>query len=157
MKKLRYIILCLAALTALSSCSKNDPVIFDDAFIYVADRNGNAESTIDWDSQNYLGVYNVYLVSPKPKQDITVEYDLVVGDGLAEDVDYKLISSTKSPLYFARGIYMVPIRIEWLKHELDPAKNNSLRIVLRACSDPSVTIGKLGPNRLGNSYTITKQ
>lgn len=140
-----------------SSCSTNDPVVFDDAFVYLADANGASSSTVDWDSQNYLATYYVYLVSPAISGDVQVTYDLVVGNGLAEGVDFKTVASTASPITFTKGIYTMPIRIEWLKHELDATKNNTLRIVLRSCSDPSVQIGKPGPDRLGSEYTITKR
>lgn len=140
-----------------SSCTKNDPVIFDDAFVYVADANGASSSVVDWESQNYLATYYVYLVSPSLSEDIEVSYDLVVGDGLTEGVDYKVVASTASPITFIQGIYSMPIRIEWLRHELDAKKDNTLRIVLRSCSDPSVQIGKPGPDRLGAEYTIRKR
>lgn len=140
-----------------SSCSKNDPVIFDDAFVYLADANGASASAVDWDSQNYLATYYVYLVSPAISGDVQVTYDLVVGSGLAEGVDFKTVPSTASPITFTKGIYTMPIRIEWLKHELDATKDNTVRIVLRSCSDPSVQIGRPGPDRLGAEYTITKR
>lgn len=139
------------------SCSKNDPVIFDDAFVYLADANGSSASTVDWDSQNYLATYYVHLVSPTISGEVQVTYDVVVGDGLTEGVDFKTVASTASPITFLKGIYTMPIRIEWLKHELDATKDNTLRIVLRSCSDPAVRIGKPGPDRLGAEYTITKR
>ena len=140
-----------------TSCSTNDPVVFDDAFVYLADANGASASAVDWDSQNYLATYYVYLVSPAISSDVQVTYDLVVGNGLTEGVDFKTVASTASPITFTKGIYTMPIRIEWLKHELDATKDNTVRIVLRSCSNPSVQIGKPGPDRLGSEYTITKR
>lgn len=140
-----------------SSCSTNEQVIFDDAFVYLADANGASASTVDWDSQNYLGTYYVYLVTPALDGDVQVTYDLVVGNGLTEGVDFKTVASTASPITFTKGIYTMPIRIEWLKHELDATKDNTVRIVLRSCSNPSVQIGRPGPDHLGSEYTITKR
>lgn len=139
------------------SCSINDPVIFDDAFVYLSDANGASSSTVDSNSQNYLATYNIHLISPVLPHDVQVYYDLVVGDGLTEDVDFRIITSTGSPVTFARGITSMPVRIEWLAHPLDGTKDNTLRIVLRSCSDPSVTIGKPGPDHIGAEYTITKR
>lgn len=139
------------------SCSINDPVIFDDAFLYLSDANGGSSSTVDWNSQNYLATYNIHFVSPTLSQDVQVYYDIVVGDGLTEGVDYNVIASTASPVTFAPGITSMPIRIEWLAHQLDAGKDNTLRIVLRSCSDSSVMIGKPGPDKSGSEYTITKR
>ncbi len=144
-------------LLVLGSCSTNDPVVFDDAFVYLADENGNVSSTIDWNSNNYLATYYVYLVCPSTIGDVSVSYELVAGDGLHSGVDYRHIASTASPLYFARGIYRVPIRIEWLRHELDATKDNTLHIVLTMCTDERVHIGRPGPDSKGSEYVITKR
>ncbi|MEG2061559.1 MAG: hypothetical protein RRY33_06850 [Alistipes sp.] len=157
MKRFYLWLMAFVAILAITSCSKNDPVIFDGAFVYLADEQGNTSSTVDWDSQDYLGTYYVYLVTSTTGGDLNVDYELVVGEGLQANVDFKLISSTASPLMFMSGIYKMPIRIEWLKHALDAKKNNSLSIVLTSCSDSRVVLGKPGPDHIGIKYTITKK
>lgn len=155
MKTLKKI-LCLAALFAAGACSENDPVIFDDAFVYLTDANNLTASTVDQGGKS-ISTYYLVLVAPPLGQDIQVTYDLVVGDGLQADVDYRTVASTVSPVTIPAGIYRIPIRIEWLPHELDPARDNTLRIVLRGCDHPTIQLGRPGPARYGNNYTITKK
>ncbi|MCI1786416.1 MAG: hypothetical protein LKI59_09840 [Bacteroidales bacterium] len=157
MKKILFLLAVSISAAFMVSCSENDPVVFDDAFVYIADESGASSSVMDWESQNYLSTYYVYLVIPAQNTDITVNYDLIAGDGLKEGVDYKLISSTSSPLAFLAGIYKMPIRIEWLKHGLDPSKDNTMQIVLTSCSNTSVRLGKPGPDSIGKIYTIIKK
>lgn len=155
MKTLKRI-LCLAAVFALCACSENDPVIFDDAFVYITDANNLSSSSVDSDAKN-ISTYYIVLVAPALGQDLEVTYDLIAGEGLQPDVDYRPVASTASPVTIPAGVYRLPIRIEWLAHELDAAKDNSLQIVLRSCDNPNVGIGRPGPARNGVKYTITKK
>ena len=139
------------------SCSVNDPVVFDDAFVFIEDENGASSSKIQWQSQNYLVTYYIRFVAPAQAKDVTVTYELKVGNGLTEGKDYKIVSSSSSPVTFSPGIYKVPIRIEWLRNELDSSKDNSLTIILTGCGLEGASVGKPGPDKAGSSYRITKE
>ena len=141
----------------LNSCSVNDPLVFDDAFVFIEDENGTSSSKVQWQSQNYLVTYYIRFVAPAQSKDVTVTYELKVGDGLSEGKDYRIVSSSSSPVTFSPGIYKVPIRIEWLRNELDASKDNSLTIILTGCSLNGSSVGKPGPDKAGSSYKITKE
>ena len=155
MKTLKKI-LCLVAVFTLSACSENDPIIFQDAFIYLTDANNLNASSVD-SSANNVGTYYIILVAPAIGQDLQVTYDLIAGNGFKADVDYRQVASTASPITIPTGIYRLPIRIEWLAHELDATKDNTMQIVLRSCDNPIVGIGRPGPDQYGAKYTITKK
>lgn len=155
MKTLKKI-LYLVALLAVGACSENDPVIFDDAFVYLTDANNLSTSSVDRDAKN-ISTYYIVLVAPALGQDLEVTYELIAGDGLQADIDYRPVASTASPVIIPAGIYRLPVRIEWLAHELDPEKDNTLQIVLRSCDNPKIGIGRPGPARYGANYTITKK
>lgn len=59
MKTLKRI-LCLAAVFALCACSENDPVIFDDAFVYITDANNLSSSSVDSDAKNIQRTHRSY-------------------------------------------------------------------------------------------------
>lgn len=91
----------------------------------------------------------------KIAEDVTVDYELVVGDGLQEGVDFRQVSPGSS-IVFPSGVYERPIRIEWLNHMIEAGKNNTVKIVLKSNSK-NFTIGFPGPDHLNSEYTITKQ
>ncbi len=144
-------------LGAVSACSVNEPVVFEDAFVYLSDEKGQISSEIPWDSNHNLMTYYVYLVCPGGFGDVSIDYELIVGDGLKEGVDFKHIRNTASPLSFPEGVYRKPIRIEWLEHELDPRKDNSLTISLIGTDNAKVNLGRPGPGHLGKEYRIRKK
>lgn len=155
MKTLKKILYLVTVFT-LCACSENDPVIFDDAFVYLTDANNLSASSVDSDAKN-VSTYYIVLVSPALGQDLQVTYDLIAGDGLEAGVDYRPVASTASPVTIPAGVYRLPVRIEWFAHELDAGKDNTLQIVLRSCDNPNVGIGRPGPARYGATYTITKK
>lgn len=150
----------MTAVTLLSgmlACDRNRPVVFDGAFVHVSDERGFTSSEVSWESNANLVTYYVNLVCPGDFGEVTVDYELVVGNGLEEGVDFKHIASTAGPLSFPSGVYRRPVRIEWLRHEIDPSRDNSVRIRLTGCDHPKVMLGKPGPDRLGREYMITKK
>lgn len=153
---MKPILFLMGICLAVFSCTMNDPIVFDGAFVYIADENGNYSSTVDWESNAYLATYNINLVMPGMNGNVTVEYEIVAGDGLTEGSDYRLIPSTSSPVTFVKGVYKMPIRIEWMKHELDAQKDNTLKIILTDCSDDRIILGLPGPDQIGKEYIITK-
>ena len=137
----------------ISSCSKDEEP-FDHPFIYIADAQGGSSAVIDCDG-TFVATYYVYMSTKKIAEDVTVNYELVVGDGLQEGVDFRQVSPGSS-IVFPSGVYERPIRIEWLNHMIEAGKNNTVKIVLKSNSK-NFTIGFPGPDHLNSEYTITKQ
>ena len=138
-----------------SSCTPEEK-LFDEPYVYVTDENNTTGSEIGKTAVT-VSTYWVYLSSEKLAQKEEVTYELVVGDGLQEGVDFKRVAATSSPLVFLPGIYELPVRIEWLNNpNLDPNKDNTLRIVLTGTSS-NFTLGYPGPAHLYKEYTITKK
>lgn len=114
-----------------------------------------ASSTTVSAKANTVGTYNVYLSSARPSQPIEVTYEIVVGDGLQQGVDYNLIT-TGNVLTFYPGIYDMPIRIQWLPNEnIDLTKDNTVKIVLLS-NNKGYNIGLPGPDHNQSVFTITK-
>lgn len=158
MKKFIYIILVL-----LLACSCEDRVIvlFDTPFVSITDEGGSATSmTVPAEMNNMLTsltvklcVSNNYFTEP-----ISVEYELVVGDGLKEGVDFKLQASTASPLVFEKGTYTKPIRIIWLNNpDFDASKDNTLTVRLSGSSISEMVLGYPGPDAIKSSFIFTKK
>lgn len=139
----------------LVSCAEEDKP-FDSPFVYITDKYNGTSSTMD-SKAKYTATYYVRLSSKAFDSDVAVNYELLPGDGLTKDVDYALVDSTASPLVFKKGIYEKVVQIKWLAHTLDKTKDNSLHIKLTSTNVENITIGKLGPDKIGSEYIITKQ
>ena len=146
--KNRYILTIVAAIALLCSCEKHTEVYFDTPFVRREDANGKATMDIDHTLDNMLteirvvvSASNNYFTEP-----ITVEYEVIVGDGLKEGEDFRIQASHRSPLTFSPGTYALPIRVIWYKAtDFDPAKDNTLRLRLTGTSVPGMQLGVPGP------------
>ena len=144
-------------------CDWHKDVYFDTPFAYIFDNAGGSSATID--SRFGKGVESVltelkvsisasesYFTEP-----ISVEYEVILGDGLKEGIDYKIQPSTASPLTFSPGTYSLPVRIMWLKTETpDSSKDNTLTIKLSGSSVTDMELGYPGPSHKGQTYVFTK-
>lgn len=146
--------MCLAALAV--SCRDHNDVVFGDYFVCIKDESGMSNGTVSRTSNNFVTTYYVYITAPKRDHPVSVEYEMLVGDGLQEGVDFRVQATTASPLVFDPGTVRMPIRIVWLRHELDPERDNTLTIRLTSCSE-GYGIGYPGPQHRFSEYTITKQ
>ena len=99
--------------------------------------------------------YTVYLSSRPITDSLEVSYEIIVGDGLKEDVDYKVVT-TANPLVFFPGINDMPIRIRWLKNPVDPEKDNTLKIRLTGNSK-GYNLGFPGPDHVQSEVVIEKR
>lgn len=139
------------------SCSINDPIYFNDRFIHIEDEYGGSSSVINWESNNLIKEYSLVYVS-SVLSDINVKYEIIVGDGLRENVDFQLIKGEiEGDVTLYKGIYKSAIRIKWLKSPLDETKDNSVTIKLISCDDKDVMLGRPGPDARGNEYIIQKK
>ena len=153
--KYKIIFFSLAVLFLLASCAEEKEP-FDSPFVYLTDRFGGISASMDSEAR-YTATYYVRLSSKQRTEKLDVNYKFVAGDGLQEGLDYTLPESNVNPIVFEPGVYEKTIQISWLPKKLDGSKNNTLKIVLVSASDPSVTVGRIGPDKLGSEYVITKE
>ena len=154
MKRNKFIGACAALLFAFTSCSDHPDFLFKDFFVSVADENGAESSRVLSTANNLVITYYFNLVSEELTEPLTVYFDVVIGDGLQENVDFEFQTANRS-VTFNPGIYQRPFRINYLKHEVDPSKDNTIKIVIRETSDPNITIGYPGPNHKFSTHEIT--
>ena len=156
----RSILAVMLALLTFSSCEKHEEIYFDSPFVSIADENGGTKMTVSKDGNNLVTVVYITLSASAEKfsSPIDIEYELLAGDGLKENVDFKLQSTTKSPITFVPGIYTMPVRIQWFRNaDFDPSKDNTLTITLSGSSLEGMTLGYPGPDSRKKSYIFTKK
>ncbi|MGM9768244.1 MAG: hypothetical protein ACI3Z0_07270 [Candidatus Cryptobacteroides sp.] len=151
MKISRYIALMLGALL-LCGCDINDFKQFTD--YYMAFDTSKSSTTTVNEAGEFAGSYNIHFCTVKRDEAVTVTVEVIPGDGLCENVDYKVVTS--SSIKFAPGVYDKTFVIQWLPHVLDASKDNTLTLRLFDCSDPSVTLGVPGPDEGFRSLKIYK-
>ena len=151
MKK-NMLFLFIGGLLLFSSCSLEENPPYDLKFIHIM--KDEASSTTVSSKANTVSTYNVYLSAPASQETVTVTYEIIVGEGLTENVDYKLLTKQTS-LVFLPGIYDMPIRIQWYPNPIDPEKDNSIKIRLLT-NDKGYSIGLPGPDKNQSEFTITK-
>ena len=138
------------------SCADQEGEWFDEPFVRIATDTGQTSTVVLTNVRN-VNTYTVYLSSqPMAETDsVEVSYEIIVGDGLQEDVDYKVVT-TKNPLVFLPGIYDAPIRVRWLRHPVDPTKDNTLTIRLTGNSK-GYNLGFPGPGHVQSQVVIEKR
>ena len=152
MKKVLYLMMIVTA--ALAGCADQEGEWFDQPFVRIAAPNGTA-SQIVLTNVRAVNAYTVYLSSRPVTDSLEVSYEIIVGDGLQEDVDYKIVT-TQNPVKFLPGIYDAPIRVRWLKHDVDPTKDNTMTIRLTG-NTKGYTLGYPGPDRVQSQVVIEKR
>ncbi len=144
----RWILTFCIATVALS-CNKY--VLFTDSFV-AFDASKSSSVTIDADGE-LTGSYTVHLTGEKPSSPVTVRFEITCGDGLKEGVDY-LVATSGNSITFLPGIYDNTIKIDWLPHDIDSSKDNTVTISLVDAGN--VCIGMPGPDKSMKSITIRK-
>lgn len=154
--KLNNVIAAIAALLLAASCSdRPDDLLFKDFFVCVQDENGNASSRVLSSSNNLVNTYYFQLVSEKRDTPLKVDFDIIVGDGLTEGVDYVLQRDIRS-IEFEPGVYKKPFRINFKSNAVDPSKDNTITIQITKVSDSGIRIGYPGPNAKFSNHVIEK-
>lgn len=123
-------------------------------FVKVTTTTG-ASQTVVLSNVNNINTYVVSVSSKMLTTALVVNYEIVVGDGLLEGVDYELVT-TGNQLTFEPGIYDMPIRIKWLAHPVDETKDNTLTIRLTGNSQ-NLHLGVPGPDGLQKQLVIEKK
>lgn len=134
---------------AMVSCNKI--TLFDEAFV-AFDTAKSSVVSIDADGE-FTGSYTLHYTGPKPSAPIVVNFVVTCGNGLAEGVDYK-VATAGGKITFMPGIYEQVIKIDWLPHEIDESKDNTVTISL--VSADGVTLGYPGPDKLMKDLVIRK-
>ncbi|SFF83028.1 hypothetical protein [Prevotella sp. KH2C16] len=149
----RILFLCLV-LATLVSCNKEEFDGYDNPFVSIATETGASSITV-LSNVNNINTYMV-LVSSRPLETpLTVNYQITVGDGLEEGVDYELVTTGNS-LVFEPGVYDMPVRIRWMSHPVDESKDNTLTITLTSNSK-DFTLGLPGKSGYRKSLVIEKK
>ena len=159
MKKI--LIILSAAMLMLCSCEDRVKVLFDTPFVSITDESGSS-CTMDIDNsvKSTLATLNIRVCASDNyfKEAITVTYEVIVGDGLTEGVDFRLQQSTSSPVTFEKGTYNMPVRLMWYANpSLDKSKDCTLKIKLTGSSIDDMVIGYPGPDKLNSTFTFTKK
>ncbi|WP_010136604.1 hypothetical protein [Ochrovirga pacifica] len=127
MKKI--VLLISVSILSLISCGKEEIEVYDTPFVHI---NFNNVSMVNVNSNRRdITSYYIYLSSKPLQKDMLLDYSIIVGEGLQEGVDFKILT-TEFPLVFPSGIYRRPIQIQWLDNQLDPSKDNTLTIKLNS-------------------------
>lgn len=151
---MKKIIVMLLALVALCGCQNEEFEGFDMPFVKVTTTTG-ASQTVVLSNVNNINTFVVSVSSKMLTTALVVNYEIVVGDGLQEGVDYELVT-TGNQLTFEPGIYDMPIRIKWLAHPVDETKDNTLTIRLTGNSQ-NLHLGVPGPDGLQKQLVIEKK
>jgi hypothetical protein len=143
----------LPLLLLISSCSKEEFEPYDNPFFHImVDNKGTVDVLAD---RKDKVDYKIYLSAELQFDPIDVQYEITIGNGLKEGVDFDLITKGNK-LIFPQGIFERPITIQWKESVLDPTKNNS--IVIRLISNSkNYTMGLPGPDELQRQLVITKK
>lgn len=138
-------------LIAVSAVSCNKITLFDEAFV-AFDTAKSSVVSINATGE-FTGSYTLHYTGPKPSAPIVVNFVVTCGNGLAEGVDYK-VATAGGKITFMPGIYEHVIKIDWLPHEIDESKDNTVTISL--VSAEGVTLGYPGPDKLMKDLVIRK-
>lgn len=136
---------------AVSSASCNKITLFDEAFV-AFDTAKSSVVSINATGE-FTGSYTLHYTGPKPSAPIVVNFVVTCGNGLAEGVDYN-VATAGGKITFMPGIYEQVIKIDWLPHEIDESKDNTVTISL--VSADGVTLGYPGPDKLMKDLVIRK-
>lgn len=143
--------LAMLMLIAVSAASCNKITLFDEAFV-AFDTAKSSVVSINATGE-FTGSYTLHYTGPKPSAPIVVNFVVTCGNGLAEGVDYK-VATAGGKITFMPGIYEQVIKIDWLPHEIDASKDNTVTISL--VSADGVTLGYPGPDKLMKDLVIRK-
>jgi hypothetical protein len=158
---IKYGISAALTLMAACGCGKHEEVFFDTPFVTITDDTKFLSSmTIDKDANNKIAELCISInASRKYSQEaIVIEYELIAGDGLKEGVDFRLQASTASPVTFKPGTTEMPVRVLWLRNpDLDPGKDNTLKVRLTSSSIPEMVLGTPGPSGNNREFIFEKK
>ncbi|MEF2577236.1 MAG: hypothetical protein U0M54_04660 [Bacteroidales bacterium] len=149
LNKITELAMLMSIVVSAASCNKI--TLFDEAFV-AFDTAKSSVVSINATGE-FTGSYTLHYTGPKPSAPIVVNFVVTCGNGLAEGVDYK-VATAGGKITFMPGIYEQVIKIDWLPHEIDESKDNTVTISL--VSADGVTLGYPGPDKLMKDLVIRK-
>lgn len=149
LNKITELAMLMSIVVLAVSCNKI--TLFDEAFV-AFDTAKSSVVSINATGE-FTGSYTLHYTGPKPSAPIVVNFVVTCGNGLAEGVDYKVVTAG-GKITFMPGIYEQVIKIDWLPHEIDESKDNTVTISL--VSADGVTLGYPGPDKLMKDLVIRK-
>ena len=145
----------LAAAVLLTGCAKNELPLFDEPFVYVETSTGANVAVVGADMKATV-TYYIGLSCPAFTDPIGVNFSVTCGSGLAEGVDYEVVTPGGA-VTFLPGIWRMPLRIQWKEHAIDESKDNTVTIAITGTSTGTFTLGYPGPAAKGSKLVITKK
>lgn len=137
----------------VTACNANRMEPYDNPFMVFTTTNSSSTS-IDA-AGTFDAQYYIHFSSRKLDRNVTVTVSVNPGDGLEEGTDYELIT-TGGKVTFFPGIYDMPFRIRWLKHDIVPSEDNTLTLRLETCDFGEVSLGMPGPKESMRTLVINK-
>lgn len=153
MKQINTILLLVLTLIA-GACSKDEKEPFDVPYVHIMTDTGLSRVVVKSEVNN-INTYKVYVSTVPLTTNLEVNYQVIVGDGLKQGVDFELVTKG-SMLTFLPGIYDMPIRVRWIPHQVDETKDNTLTIRLSG-NNQGIHLGMPGPDGLQRELVIEKQ
>ena len=151
--KILYSVICMLALSfTVVSCGSDVNSPFDEPYVHIM-QNDLSRVEVNSDRRDAVS-YKVYFSPGRIDKELLVDYTITAGDGLAEGVDYEILTS-ENPLAFPPGIYERPIQIRWIDNPVSAAKDNSLTIKITGVN-LDVSIGLPGPDHKQSEFVIEK-
>lgn len=144
-------VICIFIMS-LSACLKDGISPYNLPYFYIS-KDSRGEIEVSWSRKDTVD-YKVYLSAQQQNQAIELQYEIIIGEGLLEGRDFKLITAGNK-LTFAPGVTESPIRIAWMAAALDPTKKNTITIRLSANSK-NYRMGLPGPDELQRQLVIRK-
>lgn len=152
MKRYIHILYICLLSSALAGCNKEMHTPYDNPFFYT---HVNQSSSVNVQAtRNETIDYKVYFSAKLQYDPITLNYELIVGDGLIEGKDFEVLSP-KNVIVFKPGYFEMPITIKWIANAIDATKDNSLTIRLLN-NDKNIIIGLPGPDKNQSELKINK-
>ena len=152
--KLKHTIL-LAPAVLLAGCVKNELPLCDEPFVYVETSTGSDVAVVGADMKA-TDTYYIAISCPAFTDPIGVNFSVTCGSGLAEGVDYEVVTPGGT-VTFLPGIWRMPVRIQWKDHAIDESKDNTVTIAITGTSTGTFTLGFPGPAAKGSKLMITKK
>ncbi len=152
---MKKIIVIISAALLLAACNGyNSLPLFEDSYVYFNTAKSGF-TNINELGKSTTSYYINYVGPMEEGESIDVQFSVSAGDGLAEGVDYQMVT-TENTLSFSPGVYSLGIHIRWLAHEIDPDRDNTVTLRIEGCSKEGVILGLPGPAAKDRSVTITK-
>lgn len=142
-----------ASLFLGTSCGLSEDILLDQPFFHIMENN--TSTSIVNESATLTATYNVYFSAKRQTESVDLVYEIIVGDGLKEGVDFELVNKSSRTITFLPGIYDMPIRIKWKPRPIDPTKDNTLKIRL-VSNSKGYNLGLPGPSGNQREFIITK-